>query len=504
MSMTRRRLLDDTYKQTAIGNPIQVRSVARMRPEITMQGWTEQKKTTGAQLLDISDFETGAVSGTTSYAWLKFQYHLTEGETYTITNNGSTPITLKISYEQGGYSSVSKSNLTGSYSFVMTTHPNTPEGSELAVFIWVRTISELDELIKIVQESNIMLNEGSTALPYEPYTGGQPSPNPDYPQEIVSAGAWDEENEKYGYEIKIAGKNILDFSKTQDITNWVASVIQTGYSDFPVYVGVGKAVTISIPEKLNTGIILYVGVVLRKQGATTQWMYHRNEESLIRRVITVTAVEDYIWIRCITQAISTTFQENFGQLMIEYGTEATAYQPFTEQAITLTSDRPLTERDRLEKRNGVWGWVYGSDIVELDGSEDEAWVFSNTYGGVFYTKKYDAVKGKAYCDKYMYVGAVSDEFSTGIFSIGLGVYPNSIWLKNVDIPNIQTLKSTLAENPITMVYQTSTEAFVPLTETEQAALNALHSNYPTTVLSNGQNCGMTITYKTRKSLEANQ
>ena len=33
-----------------------------------------------------------------------------------------------------------------------------------------------------------MLNEGSTALPWEPYTGGKPSPSPEYPQEIVSAG----------------------------------------------------------------------------------------------------------------------------------------------------------------------------------------------------------------------------------------------------------------------------------------------------------------------------
>lgn len=36
-----------------------------------------------------------------------------------------------------------------------------------------------DELLK-----NIMLVEGSSVLPYEPYTGGIPSPNGDYPQEI--------------------------------------------------------------------------------------------------------------------------------------------------------------------------------------------------------------------------------------------------------------------------------------------------------------------------------
>lgn len=34
----------------------------------------------------------------------------------------------------------------------------------------------------------VMLNAGDTALPWEPYTSGKPSPSPDYPQEIVSAG----------------------------------------------------------------------------------------------------------------------------------------------------------------------------------------------------------------------------------------------------------------------------------------------------------------------------
>ena len=36
--------------------------------------------------------------------------------------------------------------------------------------------------------ADIMLNAGDTALPYEPYTGGAPSPSPDYPQDIISTG----------------------------------------------------------------------------------------------------------------------------------------------------------------------------------------------------------------------------------------------------------------------------------------------------------------------------
>lgn len=36
--------------------------------------------------------------------------------------------------------------------------------------------------------NHLMLNAGDTALPWEPYTVGKPSPSPDYPQEIQSAG----------------------------------------------------------------------------------------------------------------------------------------------------------------------------------------------------------------------------------------------------------------------------------------------------------------------------
>lgn len=45
----------------------------------------------------------------------------------------------------------------------------------------------------------VMFNRGDTALPWEPYTGGKPSPSPDYPQEIVSAKG----------EVVVHGKNIF-------------------------------------------------------------------------------------------------------------------------------------------------------------------------------------------------------------------------------------------------------------------------------------------------------
>lgn len=55
------------------------------------------------------------------------------------------------------------------------------------------TVSEGEAYIRITGSNDfppesIMLNSGSTASPWEPYTGGQASPSPDYPQEIHSAG----------------------------------------------------------------------------------------------------------------------------------------------------------------------------------------------------------------------------------------------------------------------------------------------------------------------------
>lgn len=61
----------------------------------------------------------------------------------------------------------------------------------------------------------VMLNAGDTAFPWEPYTGGKPSPSPDYPQEIQSVGV-------SGYvNVAVKGKNLLP---DQDVTSYYVSM----------------------------------------------------------------------------------------------------------------------------------------------------------------------------------------------------------------------------------------------------------------------------------------
>lgn len=62
---------------------------------------------------------------------------------------------------------------------------------------------------------NAMLSIGEAQIPYEPYTGGKPSPSPEYPQEIVSVGG------NGSIEVNVRGKNLTDIYgySTNDIPN---------------------------------------------------------------------------------------------------------------------------------------------------------------------------------------------------------------------------------------------------------------------------------------------
>lgn len=110
-----------------------------------------------------------------------------------ITNNrirtGSIPVTEGENYFLSGYSPYAIAN----------SHIFNGEGERIAAFInnnaipsggvsvrvsFSKNDSELTNEDVNALKSTLMFNKGESALPYEPYTGGIPSPNGDYPQEI--------------------------------------------------------------------------------------------------------------------------------------------------------------------------------------------------------------------------------------------------------------------------------------------------------------------------------
>lgn len=178
--------------------------------------------------------------------------------------------------------------------------------------------------------------------------------------------------------------------------------------------------------------------------------------------------------------------------------------PDKNQTVTLTSDRPLTKWDRLEKRNGQWGWVYKSAEIVLDGSEQnvEGFVLRNETVAVYYVEILEKQKGSdnVIIDKMRYeYGAWGG--TTGEYTFSGHPVSKLIYLSIPVSEEGEGIKSWFTSNQLVLWYETAEETFVPLSESEQEAMNALYTFRPTTVLSNDCDCNMTLTYKTKKSLE---
>ena len=185
----RRTLGGEVYKKTAEGNPVSVRSLARMRPGLSVMGKSTQKTTTGAQLFDASQIKNGFVSGAKI------------GESFNVSNNQEYPNAQYVEIDVSDIEIISW-DLTGCLNGLSALRiryfdadgmsirngPIADESGTVDVYdvdkIYVMAINAFNE----IAESKAMVNSGNKILPWEPYTGGHPSPSPDYPQEITSAG----------------------------------------------------------------------------------------------------------------------------------------------------------------------------------------------------------------------------------------------------------------------------------------------------------------------------
>ena len=167
--------------------------------ELNVYGWSKQSTTTGAQLFDIQKATTydGVYGLTTSIDGENIKI---SGVASDIPGNNSVSFRI-LNYPENLYGNkfsmdiVDSTGAQGSYVYASQ--------SENALAINFNT--SLGAEVNLV--FRLMVNSGSEALPWEPYTGGEASPSPDYPQEIVSAGDSGEIN------VAVSGKNLLDTTK---------------------------------------------------------------------------------------------------------------------------------------------------------------------------------------------------------------------------------------------------------------------------------------------------
>lgn len=192
---------------SASGNPAIMPDTLKNNPmnEMKVFGWSKQETTKGKNLFDFSRLVSDGVN--------VMDY---DNQTITVparTNNtgynqtlrdlcpGITPGTYVFSAKKSNPESGNGSYfLEAGLDFTFNTPTELTDALLDNHIAWYNNPdSEVENVI-----SEIQIEIGTEATDYEPYTGGQPSPSPDYPQEIVSAGS----DGKIGVEVR--GKNLVD------------------------------------------------------------------------------------------------------------------------------------------------------------------------------------------------------------------------------------------------------------------------------------------------------
>lgn len=223
--------------------------------ELHLFGKSEQKTTKGIQLLNLKDAKggtgdgvtytpngdgsfkkTGTATGQAGNIWLKGDYYSDwENKTPIITLEVGKSYYIKDCAIFQGQTIIA----SGNGQVINVTGEKYPEGIKITGirntgFTLNKTYNEV--IYPLIAES-------STAVDWEEYTGGQPSPSPDYPQEIVSV-----ENPK----LNISGKNILkqsvptvSFDKNTKVTK-----LEESENKIKIKINeVGEYIYISIPLK---------------------------------------------------------------------------------------------------------------------------------------------------------------------------------------------------------------------------------------------------------------
>lgn len=319
----------------------------------------------------------------------------------------------------------------------------------------------------------IMFNAGDTALPWEPYTGCQASPNPSYPQEIESVVV---------SEIKTSGKNLLDVSQSlngmPDEDGWytVSYDNTAGTSMFYIFrqvsvsdlleVSTEYAIVAEVQEISNVKLSYVSGSTNGSMGQFVTSVFCTTTGTHVSINTTRDSFED-----CASM-LRTTIGIEAGaigsvkfRLSVLKDTSITAdtfvYEPYQESSAILSE--PITlhgigdVKDRIINKDGVWGIERRFAEIIFDGSEDETWVNSTSVSGRY---GITSVKMKAKGNHMCTVGNGAINTSGNLF-ITTSFETLDDWL------------IYLTENPITVTYELAEPSFESLPTVDQIALNSL-------------------------------
>lgn len=488
-------------KENAEGNPTIISGSADWRlQKLSIYGQSEQDSTTGKNLLN----PIGATKSGWNIALPNFKLEI--GKTYTYT----APSTLTGSKSAGLYAAASDTQLATYLTVGKTATFTVPENADMSQGILLAGGSA-DSLV-LGDELTAMVELGSVATEFEPYTGGKPSPSLDYPQEIIS---------KEVSEIKVTGNNLFDFvtlAGGEGATfekNGLSARIENGY-----LITTGTAINDDFTN------ILFVSVPKDKRTVFPAGTYRlgKGDKGMTNLTIGITTVSGK---QLCNYGVTFTIDEPFyftwfyiayalGQnangekvpLAMAFGSENLyEYESYQEQSIKISE--PITLygvpvsnggnitfegnqyiADILKEKDGVIGIDRNIELLTMTGANSESWIYNLTIGTIQKEPCFvmsNASKYKSgqlgYCERYIEHSLPITNGQCHMRSAYAG--EGRISICDSTFSSLEEWKQHLSENPLKATFLLKEPIFEPLPDEVQAQYKALKSYYPNTVIQTG-------------------
>ena len=525
---------------TASGSVITADDAAEGRPfwGLRVFGKSTQRTTTGAQLLSIKQEDVAnkdglsakvnvdggiTVTGTPDKQYATIygkDIILSPGKYYLNGGNGSAGAVLlkaRITFSDGS----SKNCANGSFEV-------TPDTKSVSILIQYESAT--------IQSVNYtiypMLNKGETALPFEPYTGGKPSPSPEYPQEIVGVG------EGGSIAVGVTGKNLL--TGRLYFTNYSIDISHVYNEDevtlpytppretrgigyvVPCKPGVQYTFSVTNPNKnWRLAIAEYENFEQAKSFLNKIGHQYVTEKSSIK----YTAVGNGVLVCAIagkwTDGKTTIHECTESELLqLEIGSEATTYEPpRIPQSLTLATPNglpgiPVTKDGNYTDADGQQ-WICdeidlgrgkyvqrieehilkSKNITSITNSRQ----INSEYYGIEYngcTKDFVGKFGNGVlCDKLAFVKPNSNINGHEITYVpGNGIIVFGLKKSLVPSGDLDEIRNYITSNNFAFLILIDSPIEKDLAPEEITEYKKTHTNYPTTVITNDAGAHMEVSY----------
>lgn len=514
-------------EQTVVtGNPALLEGVKGNRfTSLTLHGISTQGSTTGANLLPCSEKEV-----VTTLKEYKFKNPLPAGG-YRVSIKSAnrvpagTTFQCAMKYVDGNSVYRNMSHETKSVIMIAT--------NAVVSFTIYSDTAYNESNGKTTIFTGLMINVGDATIPYEPYTGGKPSPSPEYPQEIESVG----QGKTIGVEVR--GKNLLNplrfFSgRTHNGITWTVKnngeIVCEGTALGDSFMGTAilypdvRWLKIPAGRYVLSGssehVMVYINTVsLNGDGKGS---YYCQYNSSIKCVFT----EDvYISLQAMVRSGETAAETVCPQF--ESGDTATSYEPYHKpQFASIATPNglpgiPVSSGGNYTDEKGQQ-WVCNeidlakgervqwTEEYRFTGAEEwNSWGVNNQTEGITGFYWYFKNTFSTAQQRILNTHAVFSENAWGGREEGTEIIisPNDnnylVWsvrneyLEDTSDDNvaIKSLKKMLREINAKMLYCLAEPIRTPLPPETIAAYKKLHTYSPTTTVINDAGAGMSVGYK---------